>query len=316
MRTLILWERCSQGFQKWNSDDYFESIGIKYINSVRNIFQLGLTVTLVLLFHILIIIPSYYFLLYWDDGRCIRKLMKRVLLFFTFTFYIRVMIESFLLVLVSYFNEFWTTGVSYCCSLLLFWILFCMVYFVNWIRVGSSEFDFNESYIREFFSLLKESRTSRAYFGVFLLRRLVLVAIIFATNSWSVYAIASIFALPSLWCFGYYWKVRPFSQTKDNLIEIINEFSFNVFWCLLIYFNRELVWSDFVVNWIIYFLLAWSLICLTIHVAFIWTLSITKLWKKNSSINRIQVVNNQPNAIQVTNNTNIEVKWLIWIFKK
>ena len=158
--------------------------------------------------------------------------MKRVMLFFTFTFYIRVMIESFLLVVVSYFNEFWTIGVSYSCSLLIFWVLFCIGYFVNWIRVGSREFDFSESYIWEFFSSLKESRTSRAYFGVFLLRRLILVAIIFATESWSMYVIASVFALPSLWCLFYYWKVRPFRQTKDNLIEIINEFSFNVFWCV------------------------------------------------------------------------------------
>ena len=308
MRTLILWERCSQCFQKWNSDDYFESIGIKYINSVRNIFQLGLTIMLVLLFHVLIVIPIYYLSLRWNKNRCFRKFMKRVLLFFTLTFYIRTMLESFLLVLVSYFNEFWTTGVSYSCSLLIFWVLFCMVYVVNWIKLGSSEFDFNESYFRELFSSLKENWTSRAYFGVFLMRRLVLAAIIFATKSWSVYVIASVFALPSLWCLGYYWKVRPFRQTKDNLIEIINEFSFNVFWCALIYFNRESVWSDFVVNWIIYFLLTWSLICLTIQVMFIWTLSISKLWKKNSSINRIHVINDHPNLIRVINNTNIEVK--------
>ena len=251
MRALILWERCSQDFQKWNSDDYFESIGIKYIDSVRNIFQLGLNIILVLLFHMLIIIPVYCLSFCCDESRCFRKCMKRILLFFTLTFYIRTMLESFLLVLVSYFNEFWATGVSYSCSLLIFWVLFCMVYVVNWIKLGSSEFDFSESYFRELFSSLKESWTSRAYFGVFLLRRLILVAIIFATESWSMYVIAIIFALPSLWCLGYYWKVRPFSQTKDNLIEIINEFSFNVFWCVLIFFNRESVWSDFVVNWII-----------------------------------------------------------------
>ena len=266
-----------------------------------------------LLFHALVIIPVYCLSFCCDKSKCFRKCMKRVLLFFTFTFYIRVMIESFLLVAVSYFNEFWTNGVSYSCFLLIFWVLFCMVYVVNWIRVGSSEFDFSESYFREFFSSLKESRTSRAYFGVFLMRRLALIVIIFTTKNWSVYVIASVFGLPSLLCLGYYWKVRPFSQAKDNLIEIINEFSFNVFWCALIFFNRESVWSDLAVSWIIYFLLAWSLICLTIHAVFIWTLSISKLWNINSSISRNQVTNDQPNAIQVTDNTNIEVKGFTWI---
>ena len=178
--------------------------------------HLAFATCLVVIAHVCLVVPFYIWSLKCSTNRWFRVLMAKIILFFTFSFYIRTFIEAFLLGIISNINEIWISGITSSILLLLFWISFCVLYFILWIKARSVHFRTEESYFREFFTGLKDNNISRAYFGVFLLRRVALVLIIYWTEGWSRYIITPLFEIPNLWWMIYYSIVRPFEFSKDN----------------------------------------------------------------------------------------------------
>jgi hypothetical protein len=47
--------------------------------------------------------------------------------------------------------------------------------------------------------------------------------------------------------------IRPFSQVKDNIAEVVNELVFTTLMAGLVYFNKESVWSTTWISTYLYF---------------------------------------------------------------
>jgi hypothetical protein len=47
--------------------------------------------------------------------------------------------------------------------------------------------------------------------------------------------------------------IRPFSQVKDNIIEVANELIFTILTAGLIYFNKKSAWSNTPISIYLYF---------------------------------------------------------------
>ena len=143
----------------------------------------------------------------------------------------------YLIAFISWLNEIWTVGPTASIIILTLLLLFLILFFVIWLRSWSESYDTKVSYFREFFSGIKSTRISRVYFSTFLLRRVFSILIAVSLSNSSVYLQTSLFALPNILCLWYSAGIRPFDSIKDNIVEVLNDFSFGVFWTMMIYRN-------------------------------------------------------------------------------
>ena len=150
----------------------------------------------------------------------------------------------YLIALLSWINEIWVVGPTASIFILTLLLSFLILFFVVWLRSWSESYDTKASYFREFFSGIKSTRASRVYFSTFLLRRVFSILVVVSLSNSSVYLQTSLFALPNILCLCYSAGIRPFESIKDNLVEVLNDFSFGTFWTLMIYLNGKHVWTD------------------------------------------------------------------------
>jgi hypothetical protein len=77
---------------------YMQSIGLEYESTVRNIMGLIISFLAIILLHIVIVIPLHLYASKFDEKAKLTKLSKMLFLFFTFTIYIRIILESYLII--------------------------------------------------------------------------------------------------------------------------------------------------------------------------------------------------------------------------
>ena len=111
-----------------------------------------------------------------------------------------------------------------------------------------------ESKFKEFFCGLKTEKKFKIYVAVLVLRRTIFVVmlVIFAQKFSSVVIIA-LSVLQPLYSI-YIMILRPFTEMKWNIIEILNEVYFTGCLCSLIYYNSESRWTNVSTNvyiWVI-----------------------------------------------------------------
>ena len=93
-----------------------------------------------------------------------------------------------------------------------------------------------------------------------MLRRLLSVALLIACQNLYLYIKLVLFIAIHITVMIYTLIVRPFEEIKDNMIEIINEASYTLLICSLLYYNQESRWSEKDANVMMYSLLFLSLV--------------------------------------------------------
>ena len=184
--------------------------------------------------------------------RYIKRVLNKIFEILTFGYYIRSMLEINQFALISSINEIYlfNTSQRYRVVSLVFAfivligciLLIVFVLFLSLINKRQDKEKLNQS--EEFFSGLKVLKKSRLYVWILMWRRVVYVLLLITLVSTS--SIAIIITLASLQVFytACIIYLRPYSEFKSNMIEILNEITFFVWISWLIYFNTSSRWSS------------------------------------------------------------------------
>ena len=139
-------------FPAGSSKEYFHSIGVENLSAFKNSLGLILILLWVILVHLSIVVPLKMFSTRYSEEHKFHKLAKAMYFLFTFTIYIRVILESLVIVYMSWLNELWFTGVNSGLAILILIGLFWLSKLVTWIYVIKSKSETDGSYFKEFFN--------------------------------------------------------------------------------------------------------------------------------------------------------------------
>jgi Ca2+/Na+ antiporter len=140
---------------------YMQSIGLEYESTLRNIAGMLLLLVGLVILHAGVVTPLQMQAKKYNEGHRFKRWMGLVFLFFTFTVYIRVVLESYLLVCLSCVLEFWKLGPNEAIAVFAFLVVFTVSFFVLWNYEGRLQTEVGDSYFKEFFSGLKPTRAAR-----------------------------------------------------------------------------------------------------------------------------------------------------------
>ena len=130
--------------------------------------------------------------------------------------------------------------------LLLFIFLLCFVLYLTFSTYRLNENEHNK--LGEFFRGLKNIRKSRTYIPILLIRRLVYVAFLITLVSVPSRPLIGILSTIQIFYLSWIIIIRPYEETKGNIIEILNEFYFTFLLTVLIFFNTKEDWNSTVIS--------------------------------------------------------------------
>jgi len=231
------------------------TIGIMSGSSLRNWIKFIFIICLILLAHsITWWLPK--FKLDEDSTKCRKNLnrgVKRITRMFTFTLYIRVILESYQLLLlanISNVNEFDTSSTLKIITLIFsLFILVCLTIFILlsfYTYCVSRGRQSNEPRLKceEFLGGIKYLNKPRLYSFISLSRRLEMILLLIWGETLGPQIVAIVLILILIVYLFYIIPVKPFKEVSNNIIEIINELFLVTITAWLCYFNTEDDWND------------------------------------------------------------------------
>ena len=247
-----------------------DPFGIKYDSTIVNSYSIFACLLFMIIFHLWIL------LLKWIFSKCknncfIKKtynLTERLFAFMTFGYYIRNILEISQFILISSVFEIYGLNTSEFSRLVsfIFAILMVICYcsilgFVNYLIFSNYEIDEDKhNKLEEFFVWLQENKKSRFYVTMLLLRRLLYVTLLITLTSLSSKILIGIMILLQFIYWTYIVFIRPYKDTKSNIIEILNEAYFSVFLVTLMILNTQSEWSTLKTNIYVWILVSNSMV--------------------------------------------------------
>ena len=188
------------------------------------------------------------------------KFLEKTFQFFAFSLYIRVMLEANVFLLLSSFSELYhwdTSSLSKIISIYFAftwgWICFTIISLslVNYsIHKDTQNID-NYIPFKEFLTGVKETRMSRLYPTILLLRRFLFIGLLIFGQSLNSFELICPMIIIQLAYLVNLAIVRPYKKVRDNVIEVTNEWFYLVLISLLSHFNSKDRWISAIEN--IYF---------------------------------------------------------------
>ena len=189
----------------------------------------------------------------FSENKCIHVLIRKLYRAFTFSLYIRFILEIYVFLLLASISEVYMfSSSSYArrvsLSIAYLIIAFCagFVCLSVWQYFKSLKDVSLESmiYFSEFFNGIKANGKARTYSTIFLLRRTVFCWIVLLLHkSMSLTLLSSTFVLVQFCYLSFFIIVRPLAEVKDNIVEIFNETIFIVIWSMLIFYQSADQWN-------------------------------------------------------------------------
>ena len=260
------------------------AIGIQSESSIFNTFSILLAILHVIPIHLFIIWLRGVTKKFNPTKKCsfsilLKWIIEKWFIIMTFGYYIRLLMEMNQLMLISSIyeiNRFDTTNmlriVSLAVAFIVLFVCISMVLSAIYLALSLSPSEESKhSKFEEFFSDIKERRSSRWYIIVLLFRRIifvsVLICLISATTIQIVIASLSIVQLVYV---SFLIILRPYDSVKTNLIDIINELFFT--WCIwwLAYFDSKSKWNSVWINIFIWIVSSNSLITFAVVIGKVW----------------------------------------------
>jgi cysteine-rich repeat protein len=178
----------------------------------------------------------------------IPKQLRKVLSCLTFGTYITALIETYLLIMFVVMNEISENddgsslkreSLKIAYVILTFMILFKIFVIYQWIKSFSPNEFIKLKYFKTLFEGLKNSKWSRAFPVLFLLRRGIFSWLLFIFSEWYfVYKVSAFFVIELIY-FVIIDALRPFESMVDNFLEIMNEVFYLIF-IIIIWTNKRL----------------------------------------------------------------------------
>ena len=170
--------------------------------------------------------------------------------FLSFSYYIRAIIESFLILILSVVSEIYRLQVNDASSILsfIFWIIVLIILllftiFSLWLLLKKNQDDESNKY-NEFFNGMKKKFCWRLFITIWMLRRLIFVLLFIILTPKSPILTIQILSFIQLAYFIILLIIRPYTEIKDNLVEIINEVFLWVYIFWLWGYNSETKWDN------------------------------------------------------------------------
>jgi hypothetical protein len=234
------------------SDDYFDNIGLTSGSAFLNHIALLIIVGVFILFH-LSILPCYKASLALNEGNWAKWVMVKIFNIMSFSIYIRILLEAYLLIslsTISELNEFdhsngfriFSLSMSLIFAILLTTMLLLFLFQMTiYSKVHPSKIQWC---LREFIAGMKISKLSQIYTIIFMSIRISFVVTIVVFSDLQRIFKTLILSLLQLVFTTYLITVRPFEQFKDNLIEICNQTIFLIAVGSLIHFDTKPEWNS------------------------------------------------------------------------
>ena len=177
-----------------------------------------------------------------------KLIWKKIYELFTFTIYIRILLQSYQFLLLSSVSELYNSQASIkmipAVFIAILWVGVYAFSVSAWIKKFKVDADVDNSKIKELFADLKPKSIPKG-FNVFLLTRRILFVTLLICFQWlPKIALMCIFLVLQ---FGWAVSIcifRPLTNTKDNIVEIYNEILFTTLVGWLTCLENESDWTS------------------------------------------------------------------------
>ncbi|CAI2364405.1 unnamed protein product [Moneuplotes crassus] len=210
---------------------------------------------IILLFHLLITILKFIIpMSRTHKESCCSIFINKLFRAMTFGFYIRFIMLTYLyLCIISMWDlSGWVnlgkgkSSSHFTASLVFFFLIFILCFSLVFLILSESdEGEFKQSLqkCRACFQGLNPYKFQRLYVSLFFLKRLLVCGVIFFLKDYSLtHKLMIIISIIGLYLLVFLIQ-RPFLNTRDQVIEIINEGLYLVLTSVLFYFNKRKDWN-------------------------------------------------------------------------
>ena len=252
-----LFEEIYQNLAFDQTNGVLSNIGITSGSTYINMSKASLLILFIFVIN-LIFLPFYIKWKHFED----RDLLKRigVVLFrlFTFSIYIRYIIEAFIVIWLSSFSEFYELNTkhkietaSFIINIAILMLIFIFWGLWIWQMCKANPFikEKPQYYLIEYFAGLKDKTICRLYILIFLIQRILSTVIVIMLACLSLPLKMILLSLAQTGWTIFLLIIRPYQLHKDNICEWINQLNVTFFSWMMIHYNTEESWNN-VVNWI------------------------------------------------------------------
>ena len=246
LNTIVDWFRFDQ------SMDNLSYFGIFSGSSFSNNFSLICVFVIIMMTHLMFYLLFRYLKIKDREMTMWTKVFNKVFQLFTYTIYVRLILESNQFILLSSFSELriWSSSnnsktisliIAFIAS--LSWISFIVANYIHWRY--NWKIDSTDHYMpfKEFFSDLKDKSVPRLYSTIILIRRAIFVIYLIMGNSFNSIGLVVPLVVFQLLYFVNLVIIRPFKAAMDNVLELTNEIFYFVLIVLLVPFNSDSKWN-------------------------------------------------------------------------
>ena len=272
---------CKSIFRKFEfnrTNQSLEPLGINYDSTFANTSSVLVFTFLMILISLLICFIRKFSFWCRESQRCSRfaktqywiidKLYRMMVL----AYFIRSGLQMSQFILISSVYEIyqWDTTNFYRLLSFIFTISMILIFVFVVILVlylTFSTYRLNErehNILEEFFRGIKQNKSHKFYVTLLLLRRFLFVILLITWLFISSRDLIAVLSLIQAIYIGKLLKLRPYEETKGNLIEILNEIYFAFLVIFLAFVNTEDEWNSIKANTYMWVLVSNTLVVLVI----------------------------------------------------
>ena len=240
-----------------------DNIGIFSGSSIANNFSLICIVLIFAWIHGCFLMISRLLKAKVNKTKKCKKWMEKTYQFFTFSLYLRILLEASMFMMLSSYSEIFNWDASnnfhivsllFAFALFIICVLLALLSVIIWLKQRKVGDISNLIQISELLNGINDKSLSRLYWLFFLLRRAILIIILVSGSSFTNTLIVWLTFIIQILYTALIIFTRPFKEIKNNLIKIINELFYILLVCLLFYYNSSSRWEETIQNayfWII-----------------------------------------------------------------
>ena len=231
-------------------DGYLRDIGIRSSCAILNHLRLIIYTCISIPLHVIVWI---LYRKYKDQNRWWVKILKSLYEAFMLSYYLRIIIEGYLIILLSWEHEIYRSRfsnlfhiISYCLTIsIVCFLLFIVLLIIGLERKNNrASYNYNKSRFREFFEGARQTRFGRILTVVVIFRILFSVTWIVCLNKANKYVRIALYHVIQIGFTVIVIIMRPYKSLQDNLLETMNNLFYIILWSLLLEYNQSSEWND------------------------------------------------------------------------
>jgi hypothetical protein len=153
------------------NEGYVNNIGIEYESTTKNIASLLAISAFLLSLHLSLVLPLFIKSKKYDQTHKFRIYSEKLFFLFTFNIYVRMFLESYIVISLSTLFQIWDND-HIEGPLILTVAILCGLSHLLLTYYSFTHPNLEEKYFKEFFGGIKPNMGSKLYFSVFISRRL------------------------------------------------------------------------------------------------------------------------------------------------